>query len=150
MTTGKPLSNGDDQKAASKIPTFGSKRKNPLLKMKTQVDIGASAGGKWAARSTSKDAKEERKKREEPSAYIDVTTDSIDRHVPGNLPDPAPYVDVEGVDPLPPAYNGMTVEQWREFKRAQAAEEEEAMYMDGGIGGGFGDGDDGDGDGDGE
>ena len=92
MTTGKPLSNGDDQKAASKIPTFGSKRKNPLLKMKTQVDIGASAGSKWAARSTSKDAKTERKKREEPSAYIDVTTDSIDRHVPGNLPDPVAVV----------------------------------------------------------
>ena len=41
-----------------------------------------------------------------PSAYIDVTTDSVERHRPGNLPAPAPYVDVEGVDNLQPAYMG--------------------------------------------
>ncbi len=39
-------------------------------------------------------------------AAIDFGTDSIDRHRPGNLPAPAVYVDVEGVDNLQPAYMG--------------------------------------------
>ncbi len=43
------------------------------------------------------------------AAAVDVTTDSIDRYRPGNLPSPAVYVDVEGVDPLQPAYMGKHV-----------------------------------------
>lgn len=109
----------------SKIPTKG-KQRNPLVKMKTQADFGNNTP-----------------KKREPSAYIDVTTDSIERHRPSKLPPPAVYVDVEGVDPLQPAYMGMTVEQWREFKRANAHEEMDAGFDMGGIGGGFDDGDDG-------
>lgn len=109
----------------SKIPTKG-KQRNPLVKMKTQADFGNNTP-----------------KKREPSAYIDVTTDSIERHRPSKLPPPAVYVDVEGVDPLQPAYMGMTAEQWREFKRANAHEEMDAGFDMGGIGGGFDDGDDG-------
>ncbi len=72
------------------------------------------------------------------SAYIDVTTDSLDRHRPDNLPAPAVYMDVTGIDPIQPAYMGMTVEQARAFKRSHAADEEEAAMgsFDDALGGG--------------
>ena len=54
---------------------------------------------------------------------MDFTTDSLDRHRPGHLPSPSVYVDVEGIDPIQPAYHGMTVEQWREYKRSQSRSE---------------------------
>jgi hypothetical protein len=78
--------------------------------------------------------------------YVDVTTDSLEYHTGGgrNLPAPAPYMDVTGIDPLQPAYMGMTIEQWRAHKRALQAEEEQVLVDDDFdyLGGG---GDDGDG-----
>ncbi len=71
-----------------------------------------------------------------------MTTDSIDRHRPDNLPSPAAYVDVTRVDPIQPAYMGMTVEQWRAFKRKND-QEETAFAVDDSFGNV---GDDGDGD----
>eukprot|EP00095_Tigriopus_kingsejongensis_P008812 maker-scaffold646_size120253-snap-gene-0.20 protein:Tk08812 transcript:maker-scaffold646_size120253-snap-gene-0.20-mRNA-1 annotation:"gamma-soluble nsf attachment isoform x1" len=123
---GADLKLGDEKKdkvaamPKTKIPQ-GRKLKNPLVKMKTQSDFGL---------------RNKKSDRDQPSAYIDVTTDSIERHRPSQLPPPAVYVDVEGVDPLQPAYMGMTAEQWREFKRANAQDDIDAGFDMDGIGGG--------------
>ena len=113
-------------------PPDAKEKKKKLQKGKT-FDVSGSSG------SPSESKKRERKdsKKEKPSAYIDVTTDNIERHRPGNLPDPAVYVDVEGVDPVQPAYMGMTVEQMRAFKRANEADEQ-AYAVDDDLGN-FGD-----------
>ena len=65
------------------------------------------------------------------TAYVDVTNDRMIYHAGAgrNLPAPAPYVDVTGIDPLQPAYMGMTIEQWRAHKRLVQFEEE-ALFMD--------------------
>ena len=65
------------------------------------------------------------------TAYVDVTNDRMIYHTGAgrNLPSPAPYMDVTGIDPLQPAYMGMTIEQWRAHKRLVQFEEE-ALFMD--------------------
>lgn len=117
--------NADSKK--SKIPAAATpaRKKSPLTKMAT-YDVTNSSAGPHASKKRS-DWKDKRNK---PSSYVDVTTDSIQRHSPSNLPDPAVYVDVTGVDPLQPAYMGMTVEQWRAFKRQQQHDENEFAYDD--------------------
>ena len=65
------------------------------------------------------------------TAYVDVTNDRMIYHTGAgrNLPAPAPYMDVTGIDPLQPAYMGMTIEQWRAHKR-MVQFEEEALFVD--------------------
>jgi len=120
----------------SKIPASANpKLKSVLAKMKT---VDGSSGAYASGGGKMKLPKQASASAAQGSAYIDVTTDSIDRHRPDNLPAPATYVDVEGVDALQPAYMGMTVEQMRAFKRANAVVEEESFGDDFGGGGDFG------------
>ena len=85
--------------------------KKLMMKMKT-VDTASLAstrgkkGAAAAAAGAAGAASSSSPTKKSPSAYIDVTTDSLDRHRPGNLPGPAVYLDVEGVDNLQPAYMG--------------------------------------------
>ena len=119
-----------------KVNDSSPKKKYPLVKMKTHdaatMQASLASGRRMTAPSTKKHH------RSEPSAYIDVTTDSLDRHRPGHLPGPAAYVDIDGIDPIQPAYVGMTVEQWRAFKRSNAVEENDfgGGMDDHGLGGG--------------
>ncbi len=99
------------------------KQRSPLVKMHTYEPTGKYSKYDKQQRHSSADLK----KRQQPSAYIDVTTDSIERHRPGNLPSPAAYLDVTGVEPIQPAYMGMTVEQLRALRLRERAEEEEEM-----------------------
>ena len=119
---------------ASSIPMAMSTRKkrNPLVKMHTHdaSTIQESLGKRNKHHDHHSSGHHKKPHRSEPSAYIDVTTDSVERHRPGNLPGPAPYVDVDGIDPIQPAYMGMTVEQWRAFKRSNMADENEFAIDD--------------------
>ena len=120
----------EEKKAKEKKEQHGSsKKKPPLVKMRTHDSMG-DAVSKHKHHKHRSSSSSSNKRRSEPSAYIDVTTDSIDRHRPDNLPAPAPYMDVEGVDPIQPAYMGMTVEQWRAFKRANDAHDQEYALED--------------------
>ena len=108
----------------SKIPA--KKRIPPLQKGKT-TDIPSSAS-KFVSRMKKSRSQDQQR---QPSAYIDVTTDSIDRHRPSKLQDPATYMDVTGIDPLQPSHMGMTVEQWRAFKHSHAQDDQEYAFDDG-------------------
>lgn len=51
--------------------------------------------------------------------------ENIEQYSADGLPDPAVYIDVEGIEHLQPAYYGMTTDQFREFKRRNMTQEYE-------------------------
>lgn len=93
----------ESSESSNLVPSSHERKRSLLQKMKMATIAEETPSRKPAA-----------------AIMVDFGTDDIERHRPGNLPHPAVYVDVEGIDPVQPAYMGMTVEQWRELKRSKS------------------------------